>query len=437
MAGRNRTNIKVIEFPDKPKRNKKSRKSGPNRNKSGSVRKINGKIYVDFMYLDERVRESSGLAWNDDNIKVVRQQLDAIAVAIDSATFRFADVFPSSKKQGHFREKERALFGNKQSADDVLFEDYAWIWYGLLKDSGRVAERTLLGYRRHIELYLIPFFGRMVFGDFNKGVFDNFISWAKAQKLRKRPVSNTTINKIFVPMKMICKDAAITYAWGSGYNPFFGFKKLPENDPYEKILPFSVREQDKLVEQLADHWKPYFRFAFSSGLRQGEQIGLKPEDIDWKKGLLNIRRAITLDERGRIIEGPTKNRYSRRTIRLNKSMLEPLKVQKEIHERFGCEYFFCTSQGKRIHPSNLRKRVWLPSLKKAGSEIREMKQTRHSFATVALSCGENPLWIAKVMGHRNTDMIIKVYGRYVENEGGSSDGERLDKVFQGAKRKDK
>jgi integrase len=43
-----------------------------------------------------------------------------------------------------------------------------------------------------------------------------------------------------------------------------------------------------------------------------------------------------------------------------------------------------------------------------------MKQTRHSFATVALSCGESPLWIAKVMGHRNTEMVIKVYSKYIE-----------------------
>ena len=69
MAGRNKANVKVVEFPGRPKRNKKPRKSGLNRNKLGSVRKINGKIYVDFMYLDERVRESSGLDWNDDQTK--------------------------------------------------------------------------------------------------------------------------------------------------------------------------------------------------------------------------------------------------------------------------------------------------------------------------------------------------------------------------------
>jgi integrase len=60
-----------------------------------------------------------------------------------------------------------------------------------------------------------------------------------------------------------------------------------------------------------------------------------------------------------------------------------------------------------------------------------MKQTRHSFATNALMAGENPLWIAKVMGHRNTEMIIRVYGKYIEEAGShSSDGNRLSQFYQ-------
>lgn len=76
-------------------------------------------------------------------------------------------------------------------------------------------------------------------------------------------------------------------------------------------------------------------------------------------------------------------------------------------------------------------------MKKAGIEYREMKQTRHSFATNALSCGENPLWIAKVMGHRDTDMIIRVYGKYIEDAGRAKDGNKLDAMYQGYMGKEK
>ncbi len=112
-------------------------------------------------------------------------------------------------------------------------------------------------------------------------------------------------------------------------------------------------------------------------------------------------------------------------------MMDALKAQKEICDSVMGEYFFCTTTGKRINASHLRTRVWIPAFEKAGLQIREMLQTRHSFATNALSCGENPLWIAKVMGHRDTEMIIKVYGKYIEDAGGVKDGNGLNAIYQG------
>lgn len=190
-----------------------------------------------------------------------------------------------------------------------------------------------------------------------------------------------------------------------------------------------------MIEKISDHWKPYFLFAFRSGLRQGEQLGLKPEDIDWENRQLHVRRAITLDEDGKRVEGGTKNKYSRRTIKLTPVLFEALEKQKRVYDQFKGEYFFCNTTGGLVNPSNLRRDVWWPALKEAGLKVREMKQTRHSFATIALSCGENPLWIAKVMGHRNTDMIIKVYGRYVENAAGTKDGASFDGLYQVIKSK--
>ena len=414
---------KVIFFPQTNRKIARSyRKFGPNRNKVGSVRKINGIVYVDFQYLGERIRESSGLAWNETNAKIVRDQLDRIIVDIKSGTFKFGDVFPESKRRDYLTEKERELLDDARSPDQVFLGEYLWKWYDLLKDSGRVAERTLLGYRSYIDLYLIPFLGDLAFADLNPATFDKFISWARMRKCRGKGISNETVNKIFVPLRMICQGAAIEYGWGNTYNPFFGFKKLPEGDPIEKIHPFSVEEQRQLIAEVSPHWKPYFKFAFCSGIRQGEQNALKLGDIDWSKKLLHISRAMTLDEDGKRIEGKTKNRYSRRTINLLPVMFEALKEQRDLYEQLEGEYFFCSPEGKPVNSSNLRSRVWVPALNKAGLKVREMKQTRHSFATAALSCGENPLWIAKVMGHRNTEMVIKVYSKYVEDLGVSKDG---------------
>ena len=235
---------------------------------------------------------------------------------------------------------------------------------------------------------------------------------------------------------MICKDASIEYGWGSTYNPFYGFKRLPENDPYENLFPFSLDQQNKIIQNLPDHWKPYFDTAFKIGLRQGEQLALISDDIYWGKDLLHIKRAITRDEDGKIMIGRTKNRYSRRTIRMIPVMRSALEEQKKIYDNIQGKFFFSSPTGAMVDTSHLRQRIWKPALKKAGLDYREMKQTRHSFATNALSCGENPLWIARVMGHRDTDMIIRVYGKYIENFNGTQDGNNLNDFYKGNTIKD-
>ena len=139
---------------------------------------------------------------------------------------------------------------------------------------------------------------------------------------------------------------------GGTYNPFYGFKRLPEKDSYENLFPFSLDEQHKIIQALPDHWKPYFDTAFKIGLRQGEQIALRSEDIDWERDLIHVKRAITRDENGKIMIGRTKNRYSRRTIRLLPVMRSALEEQKKIYDYIQGNFFFCSNRSHgRYQPS--------------------------------------------------------------------------------------
>jgi integrase len=85
----------------------------------------------------------------------VREQLDRIIVAIKSGTFRFAEVFPKSKNRDHFAVMEREAYPLKETPEQVVCRGYFDAWYDLLKNSGRVTERTLLGYKSYMNLYLL------------------------------------------------------------------------------------------------------------------------------------------------------------------------------------------------------------------------------------------------------------------------------------------
>ena len=184
---------------------------------------------------------------------------------------------------------------------------------------------------------------------------------------------------------------------------------------YEKIFPFSIPDQEKIIDSLPQHWKPYFEFAFASGVSQGEQRAIKPENIDWVKESIGIESGMTLDDYNKTIEGSCKNDYRRRKLKLSPKMLSALKDQKKIYDQFKGKFFFCNEKGKLVDPSNLRANVWIPTLEKAKVEYREMRQTRHSFGTYHLSKGDDPLKIAKVMGHRDAEMVLKVYGKYIDD----------------------
>jgi integrase len=54
-------------------------------------------------------------------------------------------------------------------------------------------------------------------------------------------------------------------------------------------------------------------------------------------------------------------------------------------------------------------------MKKSGLSYRRMYETRHTFASWALALGETPEWVARTLGHVDTSMVYRTYGRYIPN----------------------
>ena len=341
-------------------------------------------------------------------------------------------MFQNSKHRAKFDQLERQVLNRNPEPDQVRIGEYLDQWLKEKADSGHITGRTVLYYKSIIHTYLNPYFDNKTFADINANEINRFYAWCREYKVKlgEKVPSNATLNKSVGALKLICKDAGVEYGWGVAYNPFFGIRNLSTDDPIDEIKPFTKEERLKIIQHLDAHWIPFVEFAFVTGLRQGEQIAIKPDDIDWMQKTLNIRSAITKDKNGNRVEGSTKNKFSRRTIHLIQIMYDVLLKQKTIHDAIGGIYFFMTPEGAPIDGCNFLKRVWTPALEAAGVEYRPMKQTRHTFATMALSVGENPLWIVSVLGHRDTEMIIKTYSKYVERINGQDDGSKLSDAFQ-------
>lgn len=79
------------------------------------------------------------------------------------------------------------------------------------------------------------------------------------------------------------------------------------------------------------------------------------------------------------------------------------------------KFVFVNRNGGPLDRRNVAQRVWYPLLRYLELEKRNPYQTRHTAATLMLASGEAAEWIARQLGHANTEMLFRVYSRYVPN----------------------
>jgi integrase len=126
-------------------------------------------------------------------------------------------------------------------------------------------------------------------------------------------------------------------------------------------------------------------------------------------------------------EGRTKTRKSNRDIDLLPPVLEALESQKRI-TWWKSKIVFLDLSGKPLNPDHVREVIWKPALKKAGIEYRPLMQTRHTFATIALSEGENIGWVQNMLGHGSLQMIFTKYYAWMPKET-RNDGSAMMRAF--------
>ena len=93
-------------------------------------------------------------------------------------------------------------------------------------------------------------------------------------------------------------------------------------------------------------------------------------------------------------------------------VIEALKSQKQTSNGKS-RHVFLDISGKELTPDHVRNVIWKPALKKAGITYRPLMQTRHTFATLMLSEGENIGWVQNMLGHGSLQMIFTKYYAWI------------------------
>jgi len=355
-------------------------------NKFKGVTPRGDSIQIAFTYKGERCRETLRIPPTTSNLKNANRKREAALHAIELGNFDYAEHFPRSKnairlsnRQGHHITIKRAL--------------EQW-----LRQAEKYCQKsTIRGYASAVDYYLIPNFGHMPLEKLTRTII---IEW-----LDSLSISNKRKNNTLIPLRRIYDEAFMEETISD--NPLKRVKNLPvvSREPQ----PFTQDEIIRILNQLHGSDKNLIQFAFWTGLRTSELIALKWENVDLEAEKAYIREAV--------VEGRTKGTKTssgERTIELTEQALDALKQQAALKHTSPYTFIDPKTDNRWKSDQFIRKRVWIPALKKADIPYRNPYQTRHTFASTMLSMGKNPMWVQVQMGHKDWGMLRKVYARWID-----------------------
>ncbi len=190
---------------------------------------------------------------------------------------------------------------------------------------------------------------------------------------------------------------------------------IPRNPAEGCALPKLERKEMKTLtkEQLNAFFKEaketgvfeLYYIELATGLRRGELLGLKWEDIDLEQGSLRIRRQVARIN-GEIVEAPLKTKNSYRTLPLAEDAVAVLKSQKE--KVGNSPWVFPSPTGGPISPDSVLQMLHRV-LDRAGLPRVRFHHLRHTFASLALQNGVDIKTVSGMLGHYSAGFTLDTY----------------------------
>jgi integrase len=283
---------------------------------------------------------------------------------------------------------------------------YLESWLGDIE--GTIRRHTYEQYKSVVGKHLVPEIGRTKLKQISRPAIRRLY-----REKKQTGLSSRTVEYIHVTLHKALKDAAEDGLINT--NPAQGLK-LPQRDAKE-TKALSPEQVGALLEGAReDRLEALYVVALHTGLRRGELLALRWNDVDFEKGTIRVDES--LDQHG-AFHAP-KREESRRTLRLTPFSLAALKAhrarQNEERLRVGERWedndlVFPNTVGKPMNPSNLYRREFRPLLSKASLEDEgfTFHSLRHTFATTLAERGIHPATAQKLLGHKDIRMTLAIY----------------------------
>ena len=335
-------------------------------------------------------------------------------------------------------EEEIALYGAAGKPERMRFAEFCEIYLDVKKST--LAPSTYPFYERIIREMLIPMFGTLQMKELRTYHVQQFIQYLTSERTRTDGADGT-ISPSTVKRYTTVLRSVLTLAFKMEYiDEDIGVTRrleLPKVETAE-VEVYTMDEVNDILtaaETEPIHIRVLVEMALFTGLRRGEIVGLKWEDIDFEKRCLSVKRSIYKLRDGKAKEKIPKTKSSIRTIaipdRLCASLME-YRVHQEKHASFlgsawqNLGYIFTEEDGYVMNPQTPTKQ-FSKFLKRHNIRHLKFHGLRHTSATMLLANGCDIKTVSMRLGHSDIE-TTNIYVHALESIDRRA-AETFDKIY--------
>lgn len=271
-----------------------------------------------------------------------------------------------------------------------------------------IEETTRIGYKTKINNYLIPALGDIYLQSLRTEHVQKMINDMIARELSPKNIRDT-YNNINAAMKKAVILRMIPF------NPCEGVA-LPKLKRYKaKVYDLEMIHKLLAIAKNTDMYLPIL-LCVTAGLRRGELLALRWDNIDFDNSILQIRSNMVKGEKDFIIKSP-KTEAGIRDIHLGDEVMEVLKKErsKYVSKLFSKDnnfqnlnFVICQKDGSPIRPDSMSQK-WRRFLEDNQLPSIRFHDLRHSNATALIQAGVNPRVVQQRLGHSDVNITLNTY----------------------------
>ena len=313
----------------------------------------------------------------------------------------------------------------------VTVQEYLETW---LASKHALKPTTMALYTEFATNYLVPHLGGIRLIELRAHHLDRMYA-SITVGMRGRPLSPSTIRRIHGVLRSALNTAVRRRL--IAYNPAQHIELAPENP--KKAKPWTPEQCQRFLKHIsADRLANLYHLILITGMRRGESVGLRWQDVDLDRASLSVNQQIT-DVNGRSMVSTPKTKRGDRIVYIDAETVAMLRRQQETQnlERtaWGPAWndsglVFTREDGSPLRPEYAT-RHFQALAQDAGLPVIRLHDLRHTNASLALDAGVDLKVVSERLGHSQIAITADLY-THVNSGPGRAAAEQIARALRPA-----